>query len=217
MERVIVNLKDDKGTVQRRVSRDTADKLATDNQYASNILEQIRAAEDFQVNPQSISPVIQLPVLPTPQPPTFTQSHTPQPKVSSTPSHIQTKPTATFTRCSTPIPQPQVSTTPSHSQTQPAATVTRCPTPETNILSHSSPSDSLFPVSSSQPECHETQTEFQHNTTLLLLELTRTYQHLYNRNKISFYKKLEEAFSAKGYSFTNDKIRRKLGNMLATY
>ncbi|KAL7387809.1 hypothetical protein ABVT39_001678 [Epinephelus coioides] len=70
---------------------------------------------------------------------------------------------------------------------------------------------------SKNPECHETQTEFQHNTTLLLLELTRTYQHLYNRNKISFYKKLEEAFNAKGYSCTNDKIRRKLGNMLTTY
>ncbi len=43
---------------------------------------------------------------------------------------------------------------------------------------------------------------------------TRTYHDLYNRNSIAFYRKLEQAFIGKGYIFTNEKIRKKLGNML---
>lgn len=53
--------------------------------------------------------------------------------------------------------------------------------------------------------------------TLLLLDLTRTYQQLYFRNKTVFYKKLQTAFSQKGYTLSNEKIRKKLANMLTTY
>ncbi len=59
--------------------------------------------------------------------------------------------------------------------------------------------------------------EFKHTTTLLLLELTRTYKDLYHRNKMAFYKKVEKGFNAKGYTLTNGKIRKKLRNMLTTY
>jgi len=41
--------------------------------------------------------------------------------------------------------------------------------------------------------------------------------HLYYRNKIAFYKKLEQAFKEKGYNITIEKLRKKLGNMITTY
>jgi len=33
--------------------------------------------------------------------------------------------------------------------------------------------------------------------------------HLYYRNKIAFYKKLEQAFKEKGYNITIEKLRKK--------
>lgn len=52
---------------------------------------------------------------------------------------------------------------------------------------------------------------------LLLLDLTQMYLHLYYRNKIAFYKKLEQAFKEKGYNISNEKLGKKLGNMITTY
>ncbi|RXN30881.1 nuclease HARBI1 [Labeo rohita] len=63
----------------------------------------------------------------------------------------------------------------------------------------------------------ETKQDITHKMTLLLLDLTRTYQQLYFRNKSAFYKKLQTAFSQKGYTLSNEKIRKKLTNMLTTY
>lgn len=56
-----------------------------------------------------------------------------------------------------------------------------------------------------------------HKITLLLLDLTKTYQHLYFRNKPAFYLKLRTAFTQKGYNLSTEKIRKKLSNMLTTY
>lgn len=59
--------------------------------------------------------------------------------------------------------------------------------------------------------------EITHKMTLLLLDLTKTYQQLYFRNKTAFYKKLQTTFSQKGYTLSSEKIRKKLTNMLTTY
>lgn len=59
--------------------------------------------------------------------------------------------------------------------------------------------------------------EFTHKTTLYLLDLCHTHINLYNTNKHLFYKKLEQNFHKKGYPFTLDKIRKKVGNLLTTY
>ncbi|KAF4114108.1 hypothetical protein G5714_004331 [Onychostoma macrolepis] len=63
----------------------------------------------------------------------------------------------------------------------------------------------------------ESQHKFTHKTTLLLLDLTGRYLHMCHRNKMAFYKKLEQAFKERGYKFSNDKLRKKFGNMLTTY
>ncbi|KAK9969979.1 hypothetical protein ABG768_028120, partial [Culter alburnus] len=67
-----------------------------------------------------------------------------------------------------------------------------------------------------QSDRHESQ-EITHKITLFLLELTRTHQQLYFRNKMAFYKKVQNAFSQNGYNLSSEKIRKKLANMLTTY
>ncbi|XP_039669029.1 endoglucanase A [Perca fluviatilis] len=89
-EKVCITVRDSKGAVMLRVSRETAERLTTDSRYASAILEQVRAAENNKVNPQIASVVTQTPVFPTPQPlvtqgPTSTPTPTPQPIVPHTP------------------------------------------------------------------------------------------------------------------------------------
>lgn len=56
-----------------------------------------------------------------------------------------------------------------------------------------------------------------HKIILLLLDLSKTHQQLYFRNKPAFYRKLQSAFSQKGYNMSTEKIRKKLANMLTTY
>lgn len=60
-------------------------------------------------------------------------------------------------------------------------------------------------------------TEITHTMKLFLLDLTKTHQHLYFRNKMAFYKKIQNLFSLKGYNLSSEKIRKKLANMLTTY
>ncbi|RVE61354.1 hypothetical protein OJAV_G00169880 [Oryzias javanicus] len=67
------------------------------------------------------------------------------------------------------------------------------------------------------PVPYESHTEFTHQTTIYLLDLCNTHINLYHTNKHMFYKKLEQNFHNKGYTFTLDKIRKKLGNLLTTY
>ncbi|XP_039537318.1 protein enabled-like isoform X2 [Pimephales promelas] len=79
------------------------------------------------------------------------------------------------------------------------------------------PSESIQPSSPSfQSDRHESQ-EITHQMTLFLLDLTKTHQQLYFRNKMAFYKKLQNSFSQKGYNLSSEKIRKKLANMLTTY
>ncbi|KAF6720315.1 hypothetical protein FQA47_002802 [Oryzias melastigma] len=74
---------------------------------------------------------------------------------------------------------------------------------------------SVKPPASPVPS--ESHSEFTHKTTLYLLDLCHTHINLYNTNKHLFYKKLEQNFHKKGYPFTLDKIRKKVGNLLTTY
>ncbi|XP_051981724.1 uncharacterized protein LOC127643165 [Xyrauchen texanus] len=60
-------------------------------------------------------------------------------------------------------------------------------------------------------------TEITHQMTLFLLDLTKTHQQLYFRNKMAFYKKIQNSFSQKGYNLSSEKILKKLANMLTTY
>ncbi|XP_051996187.1 uncharacterized protein LOC127653532 isoform X1 [Xyrauchen texanus] len=79
------------------------------------------------------------------------------------------------------------------------------------------PSASIQPSSPSfQSDRHESQ-EITHQMTLFLLDLTKTHQQLYFRNKMAFYKKIQNSFSQKGYNLSSEKIRKKLANMLTTY
>ncbi|KAJ8245179.1 hypothetical protein GJAV_G00274270 [Gymnothorax javanicus] len=51
----MITMRDNKGAIQLRVSKATAERLRTDNKYATDILKQKRAAEHNQV-PHSNSP-----------------------------------------------------------------------------------------------------------------------------------------------------------------
>ncbi|KAI4799920.1 hypothetical protein KUCAC02_016458 [Chaenocephalus aceratus] len=70
---------------------------------------------------------------------------------------------------------------------------------------------------SSRSEHLEATQDFTHNTILLLLDLTKTHQQVYYHSKPSFYKILQRQFSKEGYSFSSDKIWKKLNNLLTTY
>ncbi|XP_010790127.1 uncharacterized protein isoform X1 [Notothenia coriiceps] len=70
---------------------------------------------------------------------------------------------------------------------------------------------------SSRSEHLEATQDFTHNTILLLLDLTKTHQHVYYRSKPGFYKMIQRQFSKEGYNFSSDKIRKKLNNLLTTY
>ncbi|XP_071058147.1 uncharacterized protein [Pseudochaenichthys georgianus] len=70
---------------------------------------------------------------------------------------------------------------------------------------------------SSRSEHLEATQDFTHNTILLLLDLTKTHQQVYYHSKPGFYKILQRQFSKEGYSFSSDKICKKLNNLLTTY
>ncbi|KAI4829062.1 hypothetical protein KUCAC02_023125 [Chaenocephalus aceratus] len=70
---------------------------------------------------------------------------------------------------------------------------------------------------SSRSEHLEATQDFTHNTILLLLDLTKTHQQVYYHSKPGFYKILQRQFSKEGFSFSSDKIREKLNNLLTTY
>ncbi|KAI4822348.1 hypothetical protein KUCAC02_007900 [Chaenocephalus aceratus] len=70
---------------------------------------------------------------------------------------------------------------------------------------------------SSWSEHLEATQDFTHNTILLLLDLTKTHQQVCYHSKPGFYKILQRQFSKEGYSFSLDKIRKKLNNLLTTY
>ncbi|KAI4830595.1 hypothetical protein KUCAC02_002214, partial [Chaenocephalus aceratus] len=70
---------------------------------------------------------------------------------------------------------------------------------------------------SSRSEHLEATQDFTHNTILLLLDLTKTHQPVYYHSKPGFYKILQRQFSKEGYSFSSDKICKKLNNLLTTY
>ncbi|KAG9263235.1 hypothetical protein AMEX_G23244 [Astyanax mexicanus] len=128
---------------------------------------------------------------------TFAQGSIP----ATRPPHSLT-PTATFTQSSIPATRPPQSLKPTATVPQPSTSVGG---PEQFI----SPSTLLTSQWSKQ--------EMAHKTTLLLLDLTRTYQSIYFRNKTAFYQKVQQEFRNKGYTLSADKIRKKLGNLLTTY
>ncbi|XP_049336327.1 uncharacterized protein LOC111196914 [Astyanax mexicanus] len=128
---------------------------------------------------------------------TFAQGSIP----ATRPPHSLT-PTATFTQSSIPATRPPQSLKPTATVSQPSTSVGG---PEQFI----SPSTLLTSQWSQQ--------EMAHKTTLLLLDLTRTYHSIYFRNKTAFYQKVQQEFRNKGYTLSADKIRKKLGNLLTTY
>ncbi|KAF4115244.1 hypothetical protein G5714_002733 [Onychostoma macrolepis] len=125
---------------------------------------------------------------------------------SAAQNHVITHRPASLSKCPTPVITPH------------PASLVECSVETREINLTQQASQTHNPQSpSKQLECQETQQEFAHKTTLLLLDLTQKYQHLYYKNKIAFYKKLEQAFKEKGYSISNDKLRKKIGNMITTY
>jgi len=45
---------------------------------------------------------------------------------------------------------------------------------------------------------------------VIILDLTKTHQQLYFRDKMAFYKKkMQNSFSQKGYNLSSDKIKKK--------
>ncbi|KAI9533954.1 hypothetical protein NQZ68_018322 [Dissostichus eleginoides] len=117
---------------------------------------------------------------------------------------------ATITQCPAPVERPQ-------------ATISQCP-PQTTTTQQQQTSPATSQVGthhlaspSSRSEHLDSTQDFTHNTILLLLDLTKTHQHVYYRNKPGFYKLIQRQFTKEGYSFSSDKIRKKLNNLLTTY
>ncbi|XP_077065510.1 uncharacterized protein LOC143718330 [Siphateles boraxobius] len=155
-----------------------------------------------------------------PVPPSSSQCPT-RPPVPPSSSQCPTRPPVppSSSQCPTrpPVP-PSSSQCPTRPPVQLTSTV-KYPPPATLQPGAmcGNPSESIQPSSPSfQSDRHESQ-EITHQMTLFLLDLTKTHQQLYFRNKMAFYKKMQNSFSQKGYNLSSEKIRKKLANMLTTY
>nr|XP_055062918.1 uncharacterized protein LOC129445960 [Misgurnus anguillicaudatus] len=129
--------------------------------------------------------------------------------------------TSTSTR--SPVPLNLCVKPPPPSTSQCSITTTRPPVPLTPSVSVPvsatlQASEAIQRSSTSiQSDSQESHQETTHKITLLLLDLTKTYQHLNFRNKPAFYQKLRTAFTQKGYNLSTEKNDKKLSNMLTTY
>ncbi|XP_017211235.1 uncharacterized protein [Danio rerio] len=200
MENVFITLTDRQGTLSLTVSKEIAEKIKQDHKYAACLMQQVRSAtlkEDSSHHPASLAPC---PPLATSHC-TVSLTKCPPPPVI-TPSVTIHNPTP-LSQC----PPPKIT---------PGPAFVKCSGKTKTIDLTKAPQGPNLQIHLKQTDCDKIQ-EFTHRTTLLLLDLTQANMQLYYKNKIAFYKKIEQDFKVNGYNMTNEKLRKKLGNMITTY
>ncbi|XP_034093040.1 serum response factor-binding protein 1-like isoform X2 [Gymnodraco acuticeps] len=216
-------------------------RLQNDNSLAAALMQQARAATNAQVPldlssdarpaPESPAPERPAPERPAPERPATERPapespapkrpapERPAPERPATERPAPERPAPERPATERPAPESPAPKRPAPESPAPERPAPERPAPERPAPERPAPSQAGTPhlaSPSSRSEHLETTQDFTYNTILLLLDLTKTHQHVYYRSKPGFYKILQRQFSKEGYSFSSDKIRN-LNNLLTTY